>query len=287
MNPNVAVRPSANPREELSRIALDTYLAAILSMAEAVETACPPAGPYYREQLMRLRKRAAFKPSPESLGEAREALDRELASFAEQTRRYCQLKAQDVEVVLQALNELLPAAAGGPLSKRLAEINEHIRGIQQTPPIDPLTGLPRASELARELEAHISEQRQFCIMFFRIDDLRRFTDSLGRVAGDQILQRAAERLRDQVRPHDFVCRWNDNEFVVIMECGLRNASARIEQIGEVLQQPYSVLDGSHEYRIEIAVRGGVVERRTGEAAEQLLARSRCQVAELAPRAVVA
>src|SRR5712692_160401 len=100
-------------REAFSQTALDCYLAAIAQIADTLEAACPEIGSSFREQLIRIRRRLAFEASVKILEESRDALDKNLAAFAERARRYQAARADDVKQTFTVL-----AHAGDALSVR-------------------------------------------------------------------------------------------------------------------------------------------------------------------------
>lgn len=266
-------------QQDLCQVALDCYYSAILAMAACLEVACPPAGAHHRDQLMRIRQRLVFSVTPETLREAQDALERELSSFSERSHRYCELKVRDVETVLQLLGEAMAYDPEGRLHDRIQDVYDRVLETEQVLIVDPLTGLPSRRELSQELATRITARRQFCLMFFDVDDFKRLNHTLGADAGDQVLKQMARGLKQQVRTRDFVCRWKDDEFLVIIESGLGNASARTNQILQFLRGPYTLTDEGREYKLEITVTGGVVEHAPGETGDQVVARVLAQVAD--------
>lgn len=85
---------------------------------------------------------------------------------------------------------------------------------------DTLTGLPNRlvlqEHLALAIEHAEQDGRQLALLFVDIDDFKHINDSLGHVAGDQVLQIVAARLRDALRSGDTVCRIGGDEFVVLL-----------------------------------------------------------------------
>lgn len=85
---------------------------------------------------------------------------------------------------------------------------------------DTLTGLPNRLVLQEHLALAIEHADQhgcqLALVFVDIDDFKHINDSLGHVAGDQVLQIVAARLRDALRSGDTVCRVGGDEFVVLL-----------------------------------------------------------------------
>jgi diguanylate cyclase (GGDEF)-like protein len=86
---------------------------------------------------------------------------------------------------------------------------------------DPLTGLANRSLILDRLDLALKRSGRrstlTAVVFLDLDDFKRINDTLGHVAGDDLLVGVAERLRDAVRPGDTVGRWGGDEFVVVCD----------------------------------------------------------------------
>ena len=82
--------------------------------------------------------------------------------------------------------------------------------------IDPLTALYRADYI-RYMTEHFLEQRQpFHFLFVDLDDFGKINKVYGRRAGDDLLQRFSNRLRDLQREHmDYIRRYAGDEFIFL------------------------------------------------------------------------
>lgn len=86
--------------------------------------------------------------------------------------------------------------------------------------IDPLTGLYNRRYMMNQLNQLMSRNAvdsvPISIAAFDIDHFKAVNDTHGHDAGDVILKDFAERLSENVRPMDIVCRQGGEEFMVIM-----------------------------------------------------------------------
>lgn len=85
---------------------------------------------------------------------------------------------------------------------------------------DPLTNLPNRRTLSDHLNHQLSvaqrNQTLSAVLFIDIDDFKHINDSLGHDMGDLLLQRVAQRLRDNTRSQDMIARQGGDEFIVVM-----------------------------------------------------------------------
>jgi diguanylate cyclase (GGDEF)-like protein/PAS domain S-box-containing protein len=87
---------------------------------------------------------------------------------------------------------------------------------------DGLTGLPNRALFLDHLRVAISRakrgpERHFAVLFLDLDRFKVINDSLGHLAGDQLLIETARRLQDCLRPGDTVARLGGDEFTILVE----------------------------------------------------------------------
>jgi diguanylate cyclase (GGDEF)-like protein/PAS domain S-box-containing protein len=85
---------------------------------------------------------------------------------------------------------------------------------------DNLTELPNRSMFEELLELAIARARRHdvgvAVMLIDIDDFKLVNDSLGHEAGDELIRRLAERLREATRETDLVARQGGDEFLLLL-----------------------------------------------------------------------
>ena len=85
---------------------------------------------------------------------------------------------------------------------------------------DPLTRLPNRTLLNQRLDDALQHaanlERRVAVFAIDVDHFKRINDSLGHIAGDELLTIVAGRLKDAVRTTDLVARTGGDEFIVMM-----------------------------------------------------------------------
>ncbi len=113
---------------------------------------------------------------------------------------------------------------------------------------DGLTGLPNRALFLDRLRTVMKRARRqrlrFAVLFIDLDRFKLVNDSLGHVAGDQLLVAVARRLSGAIRGEDTVARLGGDEFTVLIDDvgGAEEALATARRLLEVLSAPFD-LDG--------------------------------------------
>ena len=93
--------------------------------------------------------------------------------------------------------------------------------IKQLAFYDPLTKLPNRRLLLERLKHSIEVERRdgkrLALLMLDLDRFKAVNDSLGHLAGDELLQQVAARISARLRDVDIVARLGGDEFVVLLE----------------------------------------------------------------------
>jgi diguanylate cyclase (GGDEF)-like protein/PAS domain S-box-containing protein len=110
---------------------------------------------------------------------------------------------------------------------------------------DPLTGLANRAllgdRLQQTLERGRREARPAAIIFIDLDDFKTINDSLGHVAGDELLCAATKRISRVLRPADTAARLGGDEFALLIEdASLTDAVGVVERALASLRTPFHI-----------------------------------------------
>jgi len=146
---------------------------------------------------------------------------------------------------------------------------------------DELTNLPTRARLLRRLEEAIANADQdateVVVLVVDIDHLKRINDELGRPAGDDLLQRIADRLRHWVRSTDTVARDGGDEFFIVL-AGLQRADALTSRIDLLLEDLLTtIMIGGRQLAVTASI-GGAVHQPAGPDAAALIERANLAMA---------
>jgi diguanylate cyclase (GGDEF)-like protein/PAS domain S-box-containing protein len=117
---------------------------------------------------------------------------------------------------------------------------------------DELTGLPSRSMFEEFLELSITRARHHeasvAVICVDIDDFRLVNDSLGRLAGDEVLNVVAGRLREAARETDLVARRSGDTFLLLLadlerdgddvEAAVARAETAAQRVLDALALPF-------------------------------------------------
>jgi len=123
---------------------------------------------------------------------------------------------------------------------------------------DPLTGLFNRRYFQEELERQLSfgsENNQGAVLFLDLDDFKDINDTLGHLAGDELLKQLATLLRSQLRKTDILARLGGDEFAVLLpQTSAQQVQFVAERILEMLWRQVVVF---HDQPIQLSTSLGI------------------------------
>lgn len=173
-------------------------------------------------------------------------------------------------------------SANGELKKQLADARSQLD--QQSQQIerhvleslrDALTGIPNRRAFDRELDRRLAQFRQrltpVSLVLVDVDHFKKFNDTHGHQAGDEVLKAVGDAIRNAVRDTDLAARYGGEEFAAVLPETGREAAVRV---GERVRQAIAerlVRYGESQLKVTASV--GVATIRAGESAEPFIARA--------------
>jgi diguanylate cyclase (GGDEF)-like protein len=137
---------------------------------------------------------------------------------------------------------------------------------------DELTGLPNRVSFRDEIERLLAVPREAgqisALLFIDLDQFKQVNDTLGHPCGDQLLCAVAGRLREMLRPEDFVARFGGDEFVVFQQNITSNeeAAGLARRIVERLSERYKI----ENHLVEIGASVGIAMTSPGRTSADTL-----------------
>ena len=123
---------------------------------------------------------------------------------------------ESAENIVKALQEELSAAR-----KQIELLQVKIGELENLTTIDELTGLYNQRHFYDKLEQEVARNRRqkhpLCLLFFDVDDLKKYNDAYGHSTGNNVLKAVAQSLAQSIRKHvDFGYRYGGDEFAAIL-----------------------------------------------------------------------
>jgi diguanylate cyclase (GGDEF)-like protein len=137
---------------------------------------------------------------------------------------------------------------------------------------DELTALPNRvnfrDEIGRLLAIQQGAEQLSALLFVDLDQFKQVNDTLGHPCGDQLLCAVADRLREMLRPEDFVARFGGDEFVVFQQNihSADDAAGLARRIVDRLSERYKI----DNHLVEIGASVGIAMTSRGVSADTLL-----------------
>jgi diguanylate cyclase (GGDEF)-like protein len=167
-----------------------------------------------------------------------------------------------------------PMAGGGAvvLLEDITERRNAEARISHLARYDELTALPNRvnfrDEIGRLIAVQQGADQLSALLFVDLDQFKQVNDTLGHPCGDQLLCAVADRLREMLRPEDFVARFGGDEFVVFQQNihSGEDAAVLARRIVDRLSERYKI----DNHLVEIGASVGIAMTTAGLSADTLL-----------------
>ena len=169
------------------------------------------------------------------------------------------------------------------LQERIAEADDHAREmtkraeeLKMVAMKDGLTGLYNRTAFDMKVRGALKTVEDsgepFSLMLLDVDRFKEINDTFGHVAGDKVLEKVAQSLRETFRETDFIARYGGDEFVVLIEhLSETMARERLSSFKENLAKRRFV--SYKKGPVNITVSAGVSSAERGDSLEDVLERA--------------
>ncbi len=142
------------------------------------------------------------------------------------------------------------------------EMAHHVERLRELAELDPLTGLQNRRGFEHGLE---HRREPLALVICDLDHFKRVNDTLGHPAGDDVLRRFADLLRECTREGDAAIRLGGEEFALVLSgVGEREALAVAERLRREVANEF------RGFPVPISVSVGIADSRPCENAESLV-----------------
>jgi diguanylate cyclase (GGDEF)-like protein len=159
----------------------------------------------------------------------------------------------------------------------ITDRREYERELRHLADHDPLTGLLNRRALEREVQDHMARADRYgpegALLLVDMDNFKMVNDTLGHVAGDDLMVRVARRLRGCLRDSDVLARLGGDEFAVLLpQANLASARMVARKLCEAVRSEGQQTPGVGPSPVTASVGGAPVAGPDGSVltAEQLV-----------------
>jgi diguanylate cyclase (GGDEF)-like protein len=138
---------------------------------------------------------------------------------------------------------------------------DKIKAIQDTANKDGLTGVFNKRHFQERLSAEIRRAERdgvgVSLFLLDIDDFKNYNDTNGHVAGDEVLKKMGQLLRNSIREDDVVARYGGEEFVILYPGASKALAYRLAQGLRRAVESHPFAGGERQPLGAVTISGGV------------------------------
>ncbi len=161
---------------------------------------------------------------------------------------------------------------------KVTELKQYLETVKKEASTDSLTGIANRKafdkRLADTIEESVAAKQPMVLMMIDIDFFKKFNDTYGHPAGDQILRLVARTLLGNVKGQDMAARYGGEEFAIILPGTPISAGLRVAEVLRKAVESKEVTNKvSNEKLGSISISVGVAEYVVGENSEEMITRA--------------
>ena len=174
----------------------------------------------------------------------------------------------------QKLEETIDAAL--ERWRQMQQSKANLEQLERLANYDSLTGLYNRGAILRKLEELTNHARrykeEFILSLMDIDHFKRVNDQYGHLVGDEVLERIAKLVREDVRIADSVGRYGGEEFIVVLpKTDLPSAVIVAERIREIIEATEMIASEGKVFSVTVSQ--GLSGYRAGDDKDSLISRA--------------
>ncbi|WP_425914302.1 sensor domain-containing diguanylate cyclase [Pseudomonas sp. GWSMS-1] len=154
-------------------------------------------------------------------------------------------------------------------------LRRYQRRISALATTDQLTKLPnrRGFDLLanQAMQEARRNQSALCVLMLDLDNFKQLNDSQGHMAGDEMLRRFANHLRNIVRKSDIICRWGGEEFILLLKDTTPEQARELAE--KIIQQTEQSSIHFNGVDLQITTSIGLAQLQADESLEQVITRA--------------
>lgn len=154
-------------------------------------------------------------------------------------------------------------------------LRRYQRRISALATTDQLTKLPnrRGFDLLanQAMQEARRNQSALCVLMLDLDNFKQLNDSQGHMAGDEMLRRFANHLRNTVRKSDIICRWGGEEFILLLKDTTPEQARELAE--KIIQQTEQSSIHFNGVDLQITTSIGLAQLQADESLEQVITRA--------------
>jgi diguanylate cyclase (GGDEF)-like protein len=164
-------------------------------------------------------------------------------------------------------------------SEKSQAMLQEMEKLKQISLTDPLTQVYNRRAYDAQIQATVTALKEsalkaYGLVFFDVDEFKRFNTQYGHRAGDKVLSYVARMVRDGIRKEDFLARYGGDEFVLILpEVDLDTAAKIAEKLCSEIAAVEFKLFRDRDASVTITLSMGVSQGRTDDTPASVFSRA--------------
>lgn len=112
-----------------------------------------------------------------------------------------------------------------------------VNTLKEETSIDSLTKLLNRHTFEKRVKVFSDQQKNYTLVMLDVDWFKAINDTYGHIAGDEVLQALASKLKESLQEDDLACRYGGEEFILVFtETTIEEAYERVESLRASVQQ---------------------------------------------------